>query len=217
MQTSESIKEISAALVFFHSIVPKIAKDANNPFFKSKYASLSGILETISDPLVKSGLAIVQLPENENGLTTRLLHTSGEWMEATYTMKPKQDTPQDRGSAITYQRRYAVGAILSLNIDDDDDGNAASGRIDKKEVVKETPNKKNTPTEEEKALLRNLVYSSILEDDKRLKTIARINGCKDYDDYQKIQHGLEALQVPFDQKVNPSKKDINKELLRKTA
>ena len=126
MQTSDSTKEIFTALVNFHKEVGKIKKDSNNPFFKSKYASLSGILEAIDEPLSKNGLALVQFPEGENALTTRLCHVSGEWLESTYIMKPLKDTPQDRGSSITYQRRYAVGAILSLNIDDDDDGNAAS-------------------------------------------------------------------------------------------
>lgn len=126
MTTSDSIKSISEALIGFHKAVNKIPKDAKNPFFKSKYASLSGILDAIGDPLINNGLSIVQFPEGENGLTTRLCHISGEWMEASYTMKPAKDDPQGRGSALTYQRRYAVGAILSLNIDDDDDGNSGS-------------------------------------------------------------------------------------------
>lgn len=130
MITSPEIKNICTALVAFHDEVGKIAKDAKNPFFKSKYASLSGILDAISKPLISNGLSIVQFPEGESGLTTRLLHTSGEWMEATYNMKSVKDTPQDRGSAITYQRRYAIGAILSLNIDEDDDGNNASGKTE---------------------------------------------------------------------------------------
>jgi hypothetical protein len=128
MQTSESIKAISAALVAFHKEVGKIKKDAKNPFFKSTYASLSGILDAIDEPLVNNGLSIVQFPEGEHQLTTRLVHSSGEWMEATYTMHPVKQSPQDLGSAITYQRRYAVGAVLSLNIDDDDDANVASGK-----------------------------------------------------------------------------------------
>lgn len=132
MQTSESIKSISAALVAFHKEVGKISKDSTNPFFKSKYASLSNILDGINEPLHNNGLAIVQFPEGEYGLTTRLLHTSGEWMESTYQMKSVKETPQDRGSAMTYQRRYAVGAILSLNIDEDDDGNKASQNGEKK-------------------------------------------------------------------------------------
>lgn len=128
MQTSNSITELAKALVGFHKEVGKISKDAKNPFFKSSYASLSNILEGISGPLINNGLSIVQFPDGENGLTTRLIHISGEWMEATYPMKSVKDTPQDRGSAMTYQRRYALGAVLSLNIDEDDDGNKASNK-----------------------------------------------------------------------------------------
>jgi hypothetical protein len=41
-------------------------------------------------------------------------------------MKPVKNDPQSMGSAITYQRRYSLAALLNLNIDKDDDGNAAS-------------------------------------------------------------------------------------------
>lgn len=126
MQTSQIITELAKALVGFHKEVSKVSKDSTNPFFKSKYASLSTILETINAPLINNGLSIVQFPEGEISLVTRIIHVSGEWMEATYQMKSTKETPQDRGSAITYQRRYAIGAILSLNIDEDDDGNKAS-------------------------------------------------------------------------------------------
>jgi hypothetical protein len=126
MTTSETIKEISTALVAFHREVGKISKDSVNPHFKNRYASLSNILEAIQEPLTKSGLSVVQFPEGQNVLTTRLIHVSGEWLEASYEMKPVKDDPQGRGSAMTYQRRYALGAILALNIDDDDDANAAS-------------------------------------------------------------------------------------------
>jgi hypothetical protein len=133
MQTSPSITKISAALLGFHKVVPTISKESKNPFFKSSYADLPTILKAINPPLQSNGLILLQFPEGESGLTTRLLHESGEWMEATYTMKPVKATPQDAGSAITYQRRYAIGAILNLDIDNDDDGNGASGKGDKKE------------------------------------------------------------------------------------
>lgn len=126
MTQSTSIKEIAQALVTFHVKVGTITKDAKNPFFKSKYASLSNILEAINEPLAESGLSIAQFPTGQNGLTTILMHSSGEWMSAEYEMKPVKDDPQGRGSSITYQRRYALAAILSLNIDEDDDANQAS-------------------------------------------------------------------------------------------
>lgn len=127
MQKSESIQNLAKALCLFHVKVEKIKKDAANPFFKSKYASLSNILDSINLPLSESGLTFSQLPTGENGLTTILLHAeSGEFILSEYTMKPVKDDPQGRGSVISYQRRYALAAILGLNIDEDDDGNAAT-------------------------------------------------------------------------------------------
>ena len=126
MNKSESIKEISKAIIAFHSKVPKIKKEATNPFFKNRYASLSNILEVVSVPLNECGLAILQLPAGLNQLETILLHESGEFISEVYEMKPAKQDPQGQGSAITYQRRYALGAILSLNIDADDDGNKSS-------------------------------------------------------------------------------------------
>lgn len=137
MQKSESIKNIGAALLAFQIKADKISKDATNPFFKSKYASLTHILDEISIPLAEAGLSYSQFPSNENGLTTILMHPeSGEWMMSEYTMRPVKDDPQGRGSSITYQRRYAITAILGLNIDEDDDGNAASIAPDKQQAPK---------------------------------------------------------------------------------
>jgi hypothetical protein len=129
MNKSESIKNIACALVKFQASVSKVAKESNNPFFKSKYASLANILDTIQKPLSECGLAISQFPD-ANALTTIIVHSdSGEWMESSYVMPvAKQNDPQAMGSAMTYARRYALGSILNLNIDDDDDGEKAMGR-----------------------------------------------------------------------------------------
>jgi hypothetical protein len=56
-------------------------------------------------------------------------------MEDTYTMIPAKNDPQGLGSAITYQRRYSLGAVLGLNIDNDDDGNATSSPAEAPKVT----------------------------------------------------------------------------------
>jgi hypothetical protein len=206
MTTSESIKSIALALVGFHKEVGKVAKDSANPFFKSKYASLSNILDAITGPLSSNDLALVQFPEGENGLTTRLCHSSGEWMEATYQMRPVKDDPQGRGSAITYMRRYAVGAILSLNIDEDDDGNAAT-RPNGNPAYKQ-PVKTAGPDEGEKKLLVKLLEGSDLNETEFASALTAISGCNNYTTYQTIQHKLESRQRPIDQITNPSQRDI---------
>src|SRR5688572_2011490 len=142
MEKSNSITALAKALVTFHVKVGKINKDTTNPFFKKKYASLSAILEAISEPLKEAGLVFSQFPSGDNGLTTILIHAeTGEYIQSDYCMKPAKDDPQGRGSALTYQRRYALTAILGLNIDEDDDGNAASIN-----GVKETPSYSKKPT-----------------------------------------------------------------------
>lgn len=126
MEKSESIKEIANALCKFQAEVEKIKKGATNPFFKSKYATLADILDVIRQPLANNGLSFVQFPKGNHGLETMLMHTSGEYLSESYEMRPTKDDPQGAGSVITYQRRYALGAVLGLNIDEDDDGNKAS-------------------------------------------------------------------------------------------
>ena len=126
LEKSEAIDAIAAALAKFQAAVAAVKKDGNNPFFKSKYATLENIIETVREPLSKQGLSFSQFPNGENGLTTILLHLSGQYLMATYTMKPKDNTPQGIGSAITYMRRYALSAVLGIATEEDDDGNAAS-------------------------------------------------------------------------------------------
>lgn len=125
MEKSESIKELMGALTIFHEEVNNIPKTATNPFFKSKYVPLDKILTAIREPLKKAGLAFMQFPKDENELETIIIHSSGEWVSGSYRMKAEKQTPQGYGSVITYQRRYALSAILGLNTDDDDDANAA--------------------------------------------------------------------------------------------
>jgi hypothetical protein len=138
MEKSNEITKLTTALVKFQGQMLKVGKDAINPHFKNRYASLSTIIEATQKPLADCGLAIIQLPEGENCLRTMLIHESGEYISETYKMTPSKNDPQGLGSAITYQRRYALGAILNLNIDEDDDGNQASAKkVDIGPIMKE--------------------------------------------------------------------------------
>lgn len=136
---SETIDKLAKALMAFQTKVGKVTKDATNPFFKSKYASLEAVIDAIKGPLADAKLSYVQLPTGENQLVTILMHESGEFMESTIKMTPKTNDPQGQGSAITYMRRYALSAMLGLATEDDDDGNSATG------------NKTTAPAKDDKA------------------------------------------------------------------
>ena len=125
-KTSESTAKIVSALLKFNTAIGVIDKDAKNPFFRSDYAPLPTILKDIKKPMQDAGLTLNHFPAGDNHLITRLSHSSGEYFQSLFYMASVKDTPQDRGSVITYMMRYAVGAILGLAIDKDDDGNTGS-------------------------------------------------------------------------------------------
>ncbi|NFN14640.1 recombinase [Clostridium botulinum] len=105
--------------------------DATNPFFKSSYITLDGILETVRPLLAKHGLAVLQEAKGVDGsvtIKTRLVHESGQYYETDILeMKPqKANDPQQMGSCITYSKRYQLSALLGICESVDDDGNAAT-------------------------------------------------------------------------------------------
>lgn len=128
---SDSIKNLAAALLAAQSTGLVVTKDADNPYFKSKYATLAGVAEALRQPMVDNGLSISQgFRITENGtpvLVTTLMHVSGEWYESEYILNPKDPGPQGLAGAVTYARRIAWLAALGAVADDDDDGNTASG------------------------------------------------------------------------------------------
>lgn len=128
-QISSNINELAGALVEFHKRIGSIKKDSNNPFFKSKYASLNTLLDNAIPILCEVGLTVVQVPEGTNSLTTYLIHAkSGQHIQSTYEMAGHKNTAQEQGSLLSYMRRYSLLATLNLNVSEgeDDDGNAAT-------------------------------------------------------------------------------------------
>lgn len=133
MKQSESIKELATALCLAQAEMGGAVKDSNNPFFKSSYADLTSIIKAIKEPFAKHGLSYVQLPITSDGgkgmgVTTMLLHKSGEWLQSEYLLPMAKIDPQGAGSAITYARRYALQAMVGIPAVDDD-GEAAMFRM----------------------------------------------------------------------------------------
>jgi hypothetical protein len=144
MQTSESINELVKALAKTQGELDKASKNANNPFHKSKYAKLEDVWDACREPLSANGLCVIQAPSigvgSEVVLTTRLAHTSGQWVETQLSIKPQSNNAQGVGSAITYAKRYSLAAIVGIADGDDDDGNIATfgDKSQSKRVSQET-------------------------------------------------------------------------------
>lgn len=141
MKKSETLTEFSKAFAKTQQEMKQPLKDANNPFFKSKYVPLENVVEAITESASKNGLSFTQFPSSDEAgnvtVGTLVMHSSGEWIEYDpIRMKPVKNDPQSIGSAITYAKRYALSAIFGITSDPDDDGNEAT------QTKKQAPTKK---------------------------------------------------------------------------
>lgn len=213
MEKSESIKDLATALAIFQKEVAGVTKDGTNPHFNSKFATLDNVIATIKQPMAKNGLSYSQLPDGE-GLTTILMHKSGEWISATAKMMLDKATAQGAGSAYTYWRRYGLLGITGLAGDEDDDGNEASkpkrsydrapvaddapvevlGTDDIEEIV---PSKKIGSTSgkymtfaEKKRVIKDLIDSL---------TLNVLDTKEEYEQYVKSNTGLELSAPHYDE------------------
>ena len=124
------MENIYKAFVKFQSEFKGMKPDSSNPFFKSTYISLDGILETARPILAKNGLAVIQEATGDGDyifVKTKLIHESGEMIETEILkMKPQKNDPQSMGSCITYSKRYQLAALLGICECIDDDANIAT-------------------------------------------------------------------------------------------
>jgi hypothetical protein len=131
MGQSEKIGTVSGALGKAQAAMKALHKDANNPHFKSRYATLNAVLDVVKPVLAECGLVVTQMPTGAHqmaGLVTKLMHpASGEWLAEEALLPLQQQGPQAYVSAITYARRTALAAMFNLAADDDD-GETAEGR-----------------------------------------------------------------------------------------
>ena len=128
MNRSDTIKEISGALLKAQMSIKAAIRESTNPHFKSKYADLSSVIEAVKEPLNKNGIIFIQpVSFDEHGVSveTVLLHLSGEWISGTLSIPVSKQDAQGVGSAISYGRRYGLQAMCGVPTEDDD-GNAAT-------------------------------------------------------------------------------------------
>lgn len=130
MILSIDIDQLSAALSAAQGELENASKNSQNPHFRSKYADLAEIINTVRPVFAKHGLAVVQSPSYAEGLvsvTTLLTHKSGQWIRDIASAPASKLDAQGVGSCVTYLRRYSLAAFAGI-AQEDDDGNAASAK-----------------------------------------------------------------------------------------
>ena len=171
MKYSESLDKIAPALCKAQTEMGGAVKNANNPFFKSKYADLTSVWIACKDALHNNGLSVIQSPvsnEGRIGVSTMLLHSSGQFVTDEFTLGVKKENdPQADGSSITYARRYALAAFVGVCPEDDD----AEKGMHRGEKIPDKPTPK-TPSkplsEKQKAMVRSKCKAKNISSDELL-------------------------------------------------
>ncbi|WP_056955581.1 ERF family protein [Limosilactobacillus ingluviei] len=130
LMMSETIGELTKGLAKFHSQLKQPKLNSENPFFHKNYLDLTGLQSAVDEAMKGTGLSYIQLVAGSNGqptVRTVILHESGEFISSdTLQLRPDKTNPQGQGSAITYAKRYQLGAMFGISGEADDDGEAAT-------------------------------------------------------------------------------------------
>jgi len=117
-----------AALSMAQAEIENATKGSVNPHFKSRYADLAEVLNTVRPVLSKHGLAVIQSTEANHemvSVTTAIVHKDGGYVSSTASCVPAKWDGQGVGAATTYLRRYSLAAMVSIAQEDDDGQSAA--------------------------------------------------------------------------------------------
>jgi len=145
MIKSDSISELAGALCKAQGEIENASKNASNPHFRSKYADLAEVLNTVRPVMSKNGISISQFPAFEAGVAsveTIVMHTSGEWMSGISSAPVQKQDAQGVGSALTYLRRYSLAAIAGIAQEDDDANSSIGGKQQTQQKPQQNPQQK---------------------------------------------------------------------------
>lgn len=129
---------LSQKLFNLQQEIGAISKDANNPFYKSKYFDINSLIKQLQ-PLLKKHKLLLTQPIIGNLVETKITCIDSETCVTSTLELPQIADPQKLGSCITYYRRYTLASLLGLQAEDDD-GNAASGKTTQEEKRWLNPN-----------------------------------------------------------------------------
>jgi hypothetical protein len=138
---SPSIGKLSAAIAKARPSYDAITKNQTNPFYHKRYSDISELIGATALPLAEQEVTIFQFPGKVVGkdvfVTTIIAHSSGEFIQSTASGPGEQKTKEGNkfdmqtvGIAITYLRRYSLGAMLNLGAIDDDGNGLATNRAE---------------------------------------------------------------------------------------
>lgn len=177
---SEQINELAKALADAQAVMEDPHKTRTGKIsgttkagkwyeYDYKYADLADVLKNVRAALSKQGIAVSQptiMDGNSLIVRTRLMHSSGQFIESDYPVCSISGEHQKMGAALTYAKRYALSSLVGVAADEDKDGEGAevdapaarSGKRTREEISANAKRKSQT-------------HDSILEDLRQIETL----------------------------------------------
>lgn len=126
------INNVQGKIAAISSMGITCIKNAENPYFNSKYADLGVVVEALKEPLKEHGLVYKFVTRCIDGLWTLQMDvydiSSSEVQEGErYEFPLNPADPQKMGASITYAKRYLLCTAFNVIAEEDDDGNEATG------------------------------------------------------------------------------------------
>jgi ERF superfamily protein len=138
---SNDLKDLFTSLAKAQGEMESASLNKENPFFKTRYSDFASVVKSTRPSLTKYGLSVCQtIHHNDDGqlwLTTRLAHSTGQWIDSKVRIVPSKNDIQTLGSYLTYMKRYTYASIVGSIDGDDDDGERAM--IDAREILAKGP------------------------------------------------------------------------------
>ena len=169
MNLEHTTAGLNKALAQAQSEVENATKGSINPHFKSRYADLAEVLNTVRPVFASHGLSIVQSTSYDGSLvsvTTTILHAEGGYISSTASCVPAKADAQGVGASTTYLRRYALAAMTGIAQEDDDGQSAAHNKPAapaSKEDVASLKTRMESLGVDEEAFLKYLAVKSLSE------------------------------------------------------
>lgn len=202
MQTSQETTNLFKSMIEAAPEIQSISK--SKQAYGYKYATLDNLIDMLRSVLPNHGLWFTQMPTRIDGkstLTTRVIHSSGEWIEDSIEMtdtelQGKANDTQKIGASITYFRRYALSSIFGVSVDEDVDGNLNNRQVPQQQKQPQKQPQPSQPAQpKEKLDPQQYVLSdygertrdgetveSVLRDYQQLIKLAKPIELKDYSD-----------------------------------
>ncbi len=128
------------ALVKAQQEIDHVVQDANNPFFKSDYASLKEVIDSVKKPLNDNGILLQQVSHDcDSGVCVETIFYGhgGTLSSGRVTIPATKQDSQAYGSAYSYAKRYSLLMACGVATKKEDDDAEKAMQRNKPKVVKQ--------------------------------------------------------------------------------